>query len=215
MEFRILGPLEVVDNGRVVDLGSRKQRALLTVLLLRRGDVVAVDELIESLGSEPPRTAETTLRAYVSRLRASLGPNRLQTRSRGYLLTVAPDEVDADRFESLTRAGRFDEALSLWRGAPLADVAYESFAQTEIARLEELRLAAIEERVEADLAAGRHSPLVAELEALVSTHPPRERLRAQPMLALYRAGRQAEALESFSEARRLLGDELGLQPGTA
>src|SRR5439155_7895077 len=174
MEFRILGPLEVVDGGRVLDLGSRKQRALLTLLLLRRGDIVALDEPIENLWSDPPRTAETTLRAYVSRLRASLGPDRLQTRSRGYLLTVEPDELDADRFETLTRAARFEEALALWRGAPLADVAYESFAQTEIARLEELRLAAIEERVESDLANGRHAQLVAELEALVSIHPLRE-----------------------------------------
>src|SRR5438552_13714515 len=180
MEFRILGPLEVVEDGRVLDLGSRKQRALLTLLLLRRGDVVALDELIETLWSDPPRTAETTLRAYVSRLRASLGTNRLQTRSRGYLLAVEPDELDADRFVSLTHAGRYEEALSLWRGAPLADVAYESFAQTEIERLEELRLAAIEERVDSDLAAGRHAALVAELEALESTHPLRERLRAPP-----------------------------------
>jgi DNA-binding SARP family transcriptional activator/tetratricopeptide (TPR) repeat protein len=213
VEFRILGLLEVVDDGRVLELGTRKQRALLMLLLLRHGELVPVDELIEDLWSDPPRTAETTLRAYVSRLRAIIGADRLQSGPRGYRLRVDPGELDAERFEDMVSAGQSEEALALWRGPALADVAYESFAQAEIARLEELRVAAVEDRVEHDLARGRHGQLVAELEWLVSRHPLHERLRAQLMLALYRSGRQAEALEVYNEGRRLLTDELGLEPG--
>jgi DNA-binding SARP family transcriptional activator len=226
MEFRILGPLEVIEDGQPLALGGTKQRALLACLLLRANQVVSADRLIEELWpGAAPRTAAKTIQVYVWRLRKELGEGRVVTRPPGYLVRVGPSEFDLFRFEELLEKARdldrmhaaepLREALALWRGPPLADLSYEAFAQTEIARLEELRLAALEERIEADLATGRNAELVGELEALVRRHPLRERLRGQLMLALYRSGRQAEALEVYQAARRTLVDELGLEPGAA
>ncbi len=213
MEFRILGPLEVLHDGRQVDLGSAKQRALLAMLLLHPNEVVSIDRLIEALWEDDaPETGRKALQVYVSQLRKALGKERIATRSPGYRIQVEAEEVDLIRFERLVAAGQAREALSLWRGPPLADFAYHRFAESEIERLEELRLACLEDRIEADLAAGRHAVVVGELEALVSRHPLRERLRGQLMLALYRSGRQAEALEVYQDARRALVDELGIDP---
>jgi DNA-binding SARP family transcriptional activator/tetratricopeptide (TPR) repeat protein len=213
MEFRILGPLEVLDEGHTVDVGAAKQRALLAVLLLNANRVVSSDRLIEALwGERAPGTAQKALQVYVSQLRKALGRDRILTRAPGYEIRVEEGELDLDRFETLVADGRLVEALRLPRGTPLADFAYEPFAQGEIARLEELVLACIEQRIEGDLASGRHVSLVGELDALVQEHPLRERLRAQLMLALYRSGRQAEALASYQAARTLLSDELGLEP---
>jgi DNA-binding SARP family transcriptional activator len=224
MEFRLLGPLEVVERDSALAVGGGKQRALLAVLLLRANEVVSTDRLLDDLwGSSPPATAAKSIQLYVSRLRKEIGEGRLVTRPPGYVLRVERSELDVARFEQLVgearvadpeRAARkLREALGLWRGWPLADLAYEPFAQAEIARLEELRLDALELRVEADLAAGRHTQLVGELEALVAEHPLRERLWMQLMLALYRSSRQAEALEAYRGARRVLNEELGLDPG--
>jgi len=227
-EFRILGSLEVSRNGRDMPLGGTRQRALLAILLLHRGEAVSPDRLIDELwGERPPDTATKTVQVYISRLRKLLGSEALLTRGGGYLLDVQPEQIDAHRFERLADEGRrkreagdapaagerLKEALDLWRGPPLADLSYEQFAQPEIARLEELRLATIEERVEAELAQGEHAGLVPELENLVREHPTRERLRGQLMLALYRSGRQVEALESYREARQALAEQLGLEPG--
>jgi DNA-binding SARP family transcriptional activator/ABC-type branched-subunit amino acid transport system substrate-binding protein len=236
MEFRILGPLEVSDEGRPVEIGGHKQRALLASLLLHANEVVSLDRLIDELwGETPPPTAAKTLQVQVSRLRRSLNGDEdpgahmrgpLQTRGHGYVLTVEPGQVDSDRFQGMLEEARraraegkpeeaADElrrALALWRGPALADFAYESFAQTEIARLDELQLTALEERIEADLALGRHTELIGELEALVTRHPLRERLRGQLMLALYRSDRQAEALHVYQEFRLALAGELGLEP---
>jgi YVTN family beta-propeller protein len=213
-------------------LGSPKQRALLAYLLLHANEVVARGRLIEELwGDAAPATVNVVLNGYVSKLRRLLAEGThdelLATRAPGYVLRVPADQIDAHRFEALLRQGREElaqgdagqaaatlrEALSLWRGRPLADLAYEQFAQSEIRRLEELRLAAVEERIDADLALGRHDELVAELETLVAEHAYRERLHAQLMLALYRSGRQAEALEAYRRARRAFADELGIDPG--
>jgi DNA-binding SARP family transcriptional activator/ABC-type branched-subunit amino acid transport system substrate-binding protein len=223
LEFRILGPLEVVDCGRELPLGGAKQRALLAILLVHANEPVSVDVLSDALwDGEPPPTAVKMIQGYVSQLRKVLGDGVLVTRTPGYLARVDVDELDASRFERLVAnaAGRppddaaalLDAALRLWRGAPLADFAYEAFAQTEIARLEEARLGALEERIDADLARGRHAGVVSELEALVAEHPFRERLLAQLMLALYRCGRQADALEAYRVARHTLDRELGLEP---
>ena len=225
MEFRILGPLTAVDDGRAVELPRRKHRALLAALLLRAGETVSGDRLIEDLwGESPPRTARDALQNYVSLLRKSLGGDVLVTREGGYVLDVSPEQVDAVRFERLAaeareivtpdgRAGKLREALELWRGPALADLAYEPFAAVEIARLEELRLAATQDLIDAELELGRHADLVPELETLIQEHPFDERLRGQLMLALYRSGRQAEALEAYRAARRMLDEELGLEPG--
>ena len=230
MEFRILGPLEVWDEGGEVSLGGRKPRALLAVLLLHPNEVVSADRLIDELwGEDSPERAAAALRVNVSRLRKALPQDVLTTRSPGYVIRVEPDELDLHRFERLVDEGRsllarglpadaserLREALSLWRGPALADFAYESFAQTAIARLEEIRLAAVELRIDADLALGRHDELVGELEALVAEHPLRERLRRYLMTALYRSGRQAEALDAYQDARRALVDELGIEPSPA
>jgi len=213
MEFRILGPLEVLSDGRVLELGGHKQRALLALLLIDANRVVSTDRLIDALwGDDPPGTGQKTLQAYVSRLRKVLGSGRLQTRAPGYALRVEPDELDLMRFESLQAEEKLQEGLALWRGSPLGEFASERFAQAEIARLDELHLACLEERVEQDLTAGRHADLVGELEARVREHPLRERLRAQLMLALYRSSRQAEALEAYQAARTALVDELGIEP---
>lgn len=224
MDYRILGPLEVVEDDRTLPLGGPKQRSLLAVLLLHANEVVSTDTLIDSLwGGRAPATAEKVVQVQVWRLRKALGSEALLTRPPGYVLQVDPDALDLARFERLlgeargaepaTGARKLREALSLWRGTPLADLAYEGFAAAEVVRLEELHVAALEERIDADLALGRHSELVPELEALVAVHPFREQLRRQLMLALYGSGRQAEALESFREIRRLLDEELGLEPG--
>ena len=238
MDFRILGPLEVHDGQRVLSLGGTRQRAVLAVLLLHANQVVSSDRLIDELwGEEPPRAAAASLRVFVSELRKILEPGRRQrgseqvllTRPPGYMVRLDRSQLDLERFEQLLEAGRraladgdtetaaagLREALSLWRGPALADFAYEPFAQAAIGRLEELRLDTLELRVEADLALGHHSELVSELQSLVAEHPLRERLRRQLMLALYRSGRQSEALEAYRVARRALVEELGIEPGSA
>jgi DNA-binding SARP family transcriptional activator len=224
LQILLLGPLEVVDGDRVLTPHRQKPRALLAVLALRAGRHVSKDLLVELIwGQDAPRRAMDALENYVSQLRKLIGRDAIETRSGGYRLTVAPEQVDVGRFERLIaearaagaeeRAEGIREALTLFRGPPLADLAYEPFAATEIGRLEELELTAREDFVDAELELGRHADVVPELEILIAGHPFRERPRAQLMLALYRAGRQAEALEAFHEARRLLVDELGLEPG--
>jgi DNA-binding SARP family transcriptional activator len=213
VEFRILGPLEVTSDGKMLDLGGPKQRAVLTLLLLEANRVVSSDRLIEALWDEtPPETAQKALQVYVSKLRKLLGKERLETKAPGYLLHVDPTELDLARFRQLQQEGKLREALSLWRGPPLAELAYQRFAQPEIERLEELRLACLEERIDRDLARGRHAELIGELEDLVGEHPHREGLHGQLMLALYRSGRQAEALETYQTARDSLVGELGIEP---
>jgi DNA-binding SARP family transcriptional activator len=235
MQFQILGPLEVRRQGRQVAVGAAKQRALLAILLVHANELVSSDRLIDELWPQPPETAANTLQVYVGKLRKALEPGRargapaevLITRAPGYMLRVEAGQLDADRFERLLAEGgrareageaqlaaeALREALGQWRGDALADFVYEPFAQGEIARLEELRTVALEERLEVDLALGRHAAIVGELEALVRKHPLRERLRGQLMLALYRDGRQAEALEVYRDARRALTEELGIVPG--
>ena len=223
-----MGSLEVVEHDRPLQLGSPRQQALLAVLLVHRGEPVSSDRLIDALwGEEAPASAIKIVQGYVSNLRKVLGEGLLVTRGRGYLLQTRSGQIDLDRFESLvaegqralqhgdarTAATRLREALGLWRGPPLADFEYESFAQAEIARLDQSRLAALEERIDAELALGEHARLVGELEALVHEHPLRERFIGQLMLALYRSGRQADALESYRIARGRLVEELGLEPG--
>jgi DNA-binding SARP family transcriptional activator len=227
MEFRILGALEAWDRGSEVPLGGPKPRALLTVLLLHANEVVAADRLIDELwGEDSPERAAGALRVNVSRVRKALPPDVLTTRSPGYVLRVEPDELDLHRFERLVDEGRsllgrglaaeasqrLRDALALWRGPALADFAYERFAQAAIARLEEIRLVATELRIDADLSLGRHDELVGELEELVGENPLRERLRRCLMTALYRSGRQAEALDAYQDARRALVDGLGIEP---
>jgi DNA-binding SARP family transcriptional activator/class 3 adenylate cyclase len=234
MEFRILGPFEVVVDGAPVALGGAKQRALLAILLMHANDVVSVDRLIEDLWEEdPPATAENVIQTYVSRLRRAFEPvstpgvERLVTRKPGYMLRVLPGELDSTRFEDLAEGGRralergdaktaaamLREGLALWHGEPLSDLAFDSFARRDIERLQESRLAVLEDRIEADLALGRGSELIGELESLVTGQPLRERLRGQLMFALYRAGRQAEALAAYQEARKALTEDLGIDPG--
>src|SRR5215831_152314 len=214
MDFRILGPLEVVSDGATLELGGQKQRLLLAVLLVNANRVVDRDRLVNALWEEgAPETAQKALQVYVSQLRKILGRDRVVTQAPGYLLRVDADELDLERFHKLAEEGRLDEALALWRGPPLSEFAYQRFAQTEIARLEELHLTCLENRIERDLVHGQHAELVGELESLVKAHPLRERLRSQLMLALYRSGRQAEALEAYQQARAALVDELGIEPG--
>jgi DNA-binding SARP family transcriptional activator len=214
MEFHILGPLEVIASGHALDLGGQKQRALLAILLLEANRVVSASRLIESLwDDEPPETAQKAVQVYISQLRKLLGKDRLETKSPGYLLHVDEGELDLDRFQGLVEQGSYDEALAHWRGPPLSDFASQRFAQAEIARLDELRISCIEARIEHGLAQGRHLSLVGELDRLVREHPLREGLRGQLMLALYRSGRQAEALDACQSGRRLLVEELGLEPG--
>jgi DNA-binding SARP family transcriptional activator len=223
VDFRLLGPLEVVDDDRPLELGGARQRSLLALLLMHANELVTTDQLIDQIwGGTPPARAGKNVQVYVSRLRKILDPGRLTTHAGGYALHVEPDEFDVARFELLAaEAGRaapseaapkLSEALGLWRGPALADLAYEGFAQPEIARLEEMRLAVLEQRIDADLALGRHAELVGELNALVARHPLQERLRCQLMLALYRSARQAEALEAYRVARQELSEELGLEP---
>jgi len=226
VEFRILGPLAVVDDDRELDLGAPKQRALLALLVLHRNEPVASDVLVDLLwAGQPPSAARKSLQIYVSGLRRVLGRARVETRGRSYLLHINDGELDLDRFQALVESARATEprrradalrqALALFRGEPLADVRYEEFAKADIARLEELRLQTIEERTEAELACGREGTVLPELEALVASHPLRERLRGELMLALYRCGRHAEALEVYQQARRTLIDKLGLEPSPA
>ncbi|HSI79008.1 MAG TPA: BTAD domain-containing putative transcriptional regulator, partial [Solirubrobacterales bacterium] len=236
MEFCILGPLEVHREDESLALGGTKQRSLLAILLLNANRVVSSDRLIDELwGEEAPETAAKALQVHVSQLRKTLEPNReagqsgqiLVTRSPGYLIKLDADQLDLDRFERLAAEGRralargdpelarrtLREALDLWRGPPLAELAYADFVQREAPRLEELRLAVLEDRIEADLEAGRHGEVIGELERLVAEEPLRERPRRQLMLALYRAGRQAEALDAYREAREVLVEKLGIEPG--
>ncbi|MET0615041.1 MAG: BTAD domain-containing putative transcriptional regulator [Thermoleophilaceae bacterium] len=235
MDFRILGPLEALDEGRDVAPAGTKRRALLALLLLHANETLPTDRLIDELwGDHPPVTAARTLQAHVSRLRKVLGAGAdtgpsgvIVTREHGYELKLDPERLDAHRFERLVAEGRtelamghaeraasaFESALSLWRGSPLADLAYEPFAQPEIARLEDLRVAALEDLNDSKLALRRHSELIGQLEALIGEHPYRERLHAQLILALYRCERQADALQAYQDARRTLVEDLGIEPG--
>ena len=229
-----MGPLRWSTADMLVDIPGTKLRALLALLLLHPNQVVSTDRLVDGLwGEAPPKTAPNTLQTHVSHLRSALsgkgaGENGqlVVTKFPGYLLAVDPEQIDAGRFEHLAEAGRralddsapdeavviLTEALSLWRGPALADFVFEPFASSEGARLEELRLAVVADRMEAQLALGRHADVAGELRQLVDEHPLRERLWAQLMTALYRCGRQAEALRAFSELRRVLGEELGIEP---
>src|SRR4051794_10853896 len=229
MEFRILGPLEVRADGRVVALTGAKQRAVLAVLLLHANEPVSAERLALALwGVDAGARAVQTVQVHVSRLRKALpDPGVLVTTTGGYRLAVGPDEVDMDVFERRLAVGRealaagrmeraadlVGEALALWRGTPLTEFAWAPFAPTEIARLEELHLEALEVSMDAALADGRHAELVAELQSLTAAHPWRERLHAQLILALYRSGRQADALEAYRRARGLLVEKLGIEPG--
>jgi DNA-binding SARP family transcriptional activator/streptogramin lyase len=231
VEFRILGPLEVTADGELVRLGPAKQRALLGALLLRANEVVSREQLVDALwGERSPPTAAKLVQVYVSQLRRLLGPVAgdavLQTRAPGYLVSIDPEQLDAARFARLvadararTEAGeldeavrRYDDARTLWRGSVLADLALESSARNECERLEELRLSAIGERVECELGRGRHAQVVGELEGLTGEYPLHERFWAQLMLALYRSGRQSEALAAYRRVRRLLSELVGLEP---
>jgi DNA-binding SARP family transcriptional activator len=234
-DVRVLGPLHVTVDGAAVPLGGAKQRAVLALLVLQANEVVPVDQLIDALwGESPPDSAANMLHGYVSHLRKLLEPGHrrgehelLVSRPPGYVLLIPPEQIDAYRFFELAARARdaggdaeavarlLREALALWRGPALADLMYETFAVRESTRLEEARLAALEDRIDADLELGRHAPLVAELQALVAEHPLHERFRAQLMTALYRCGRQAEALETYRNARAQLRDELGVEPGPA
>jgi DNA-binding SARP family transcriptional activator len=226
MQFRILGPLEVADGDSLLPLPGAKQRALLALLLLNVNETISTDRLIEELwGDQTPESGRAALQVRISQLRKALGPagELVQTRPPGYVLRLEREQLDLHQFERLVAeahaaepalaAAKLREALALWRGTPLADLSYEAFAQPAIRRLEELRVSTVEKRIDADLALGRHPDLVPELEALVAEHPLRERLRGQLMLALYRSGRQAEALDAYRSAREHLTGELGLEPG--
>ncbi|MDP9440972.1 MAG: AfsR/SARP family transcriptional regulator, partial [Actinomycetota bacterium] len=236
MKFRVLGPLEVVDHGAVVQLPSGKAKLLLAALLVDAGHVVSTDRLYEVLwGAEPPDTASNTLQTYVNHLRNALEPGRARRqpsrfvlmKAPGYVLAAAPEDIDAGRFERLVSEGRrrlhepreaaatLRQALDLWRGEALADFTFEPFAQAEITRLSELRLAVLEDRIRADLALGGHAQLCGELAQLVARHPLREQLWGHLMVALYRCGRQAEALRAFTQLRETLGEQLGISPSPA
>jgi DNA-binding SARP family transcriptional activator len=229
IEFGVLGPLEARSGNRTLPLPGPKPRALLALLLLNANEVVSSDRLIDELwGGKPPATAATALHVHVSQLRKALkaGGERLATRGAGYVITLAPDQLDLRRFERLAGQGEraltrgdpasaatsLEAALDLWRGPPLADLSYEPFAQSPILRLEELRLSVLEAHGDAQLALGHHTALVPKLETLVTEHPFRERLWGQLMIALYRSGRQADALRAYSDLRRRLVDELGIEP---
>src|SRR5262245_34634100 len=220
LEYRILGPVEVVRNGSPVTLGGPRQRATLAILLLNANRVVSIDRLADDLyAGAPPVTAVTQVQRQISELRKALGPPAaIETRAPGYVLRLGPEQLDLAQFERLAedagtefRRGEKEaaaellrEALRLWRGEPLADLAGEPFATVAVRRLDEIRLVALERRVEADLTLGRHSELIPELEALVVSEPLRERFRAQLMLALYRSDRQTEALDAYRAARETL-----------
>src|SRR6266536_18208 len=206
MEYRVLGPLEVVADGRSVPLGPPKQRAVIGALLLHPNEVVSTERLVDELwGERPPASAGKVLQGYVSQLRKALDEARFERH-------VEHARVLAEAHDFKGAAAAYDRALALWRGAALAGVPFESFARSESDRLEELRIATLAERVDCALALGQHGRIVAELEALVAEHPLRERFRVQLVLALYRAGRQADALAVYQDARRRLVDELGIEP---
>jgi predicted ATPase/DNA-binding SARP family transcriptional activator len=230
VQFGILGPLEVREDGRAIPVPGTKLRALLCLLVLDAGRVVPAERLIEGVwGDDLPANPANALQARVSQLRRLLGSDRIQSRPSGYLLVAGSDDIDASRFQALAAQGRaalaggdagqaatiMTEALALWRGSPLAELADTELGRTEAVRLEELRLSIVEDRTEAELNSGRHAELVSELQAVVSEHPLRERLRGQLMVALYRSGRQAEALRTYQEGRTTLVDELGIDPGPA
>jgi DNA-binding SARP family transcriptional activator/streptogramin lyase len=233
MEFRILGPLEVIDGDGPTPLGTTKERLVLAVLLLHANEIVSRDRLIDELwGESPPPTAKKAVNVYVSQLRKALardGANPIDTVAGGYRLSVEADQLDSIRVQQLlsraresasagepdTAAAQFREALKLWRGRTLAGLELESVDRHEIEHLEELRLTALMDRIDCDLALGRHDELIGELKRLVGEHPLRERLRAQQMLALYRADRQAEALDAYQQARQALVDDLGIEPSEA
>src|SRR5438874_8735980 len=230
MEYRILGPLEVVDEGEPVALGRLKERLVLAVLLLHANEFVSRERLIDELwGESPPPTAKKAVNVYVSQLRKALtrnGHDPIATADGGYRLEVGSDELDAAHLRRLLASAReravageletaaelLREALALWRGPALGGLLLESHGRDEIAQLDELRLTALMDRIDCDLALGRHDQVLGELHVLVGEHPLRERLRAQLMLALYRAGRQAEALEAYQQARQTLVEELGIEP---
>ena len=224
MEYRVLGPLEVIDDDVVVALNAAKPRALLAMLLLRANEFVSNDRLIDDLWEDkPPATAGKVLQTYISQLRRTLGQEVIETGPGGYRLRVDPERVDLLRFRRLVADGRggereevasrLREALALWRGEPLVEFSHQAWARGEAERLDAVRLDAVERRIEADLAAGRDRELIDELETLVGAHPLRERARAQLMLALYRAGRQADALAAYRAAREASVESLGLEPG--
>lgn len=231
LRFRILGPCEVIDNHGPVELGGPKQRATLAILLLNANRVVSIDRLADELYSgAPPVTALKQVQRQISDLRKVLGPaSPIETRSPGYTISVTAEQLDLMLFERLTgdataalaegaaapAAELLRRALDLWRGPPLADLTYESFARTPIERLEEIRLAALEQHIDAELSLGHHGRIIGELQELVSQHPMREQFRAQLMLALYRAGRQADALETYRRTRQALSDGFGLEPSPA
>jgi len=232
MDYRILGPLEAFDGERALSLGGARQRSVLALLLLHPNEALTRDVIVDELwGETPPQTAAKVLQNCVSALRKEMpdGPERLRTVGTSYVLSLDPEELDRDRFERALTKGRaalaagehaeageeLRRALALWRGAPLCDFTYERFAQDEIVRLQELHVAAVEERIDADFGLGHAEELVPELEALVARFPLRERLRRQLMLALYRAGRQADALAAYRDARQTLMGELGIEPGRA
>src|SRR5512132_2815321 len=229
MEFAILGPLEVRTADGPAAVGGAKPRALLAFLLLHANEAISAERLAVALwGEDTPAGALKTVQVYVSRLRRALGdPDLLTTTPAGYRLRVRPGELDLERFEARVAAARADladgraeeaaqalhEALAMWRGAPLGDLASAPFARVEVARLQEQRLTALQARIDADLAAGRHAELIGELTQLTGEHPWRERLHVQLMLALYRAGRQADALAVYTDVRKLLVEQLGVEPG--
>jgi DNA-binding SARP family transcriptional activator len=230
VQYRLLGPLEVARDGELLELGGAKQRAVLAILLLEAGRAVSTDRLIEDLWSEQaPGRPKTAIQGYVSGLRKVLGAGVIETVAVGYVLRADLDQLDLHRFERLfsdahallgsgdpvAAADMYRQALDLWRGPPLVDFAYESFAQQAINRLEGLQLACVEERIEADLACGRHAELIGELEVLAREQPLRERLHGQLMLALYRSGRQADSLDAYRNVRRQLVEELGIEPTPA
>ena len=230
MEFGILGPLAVWRDGGEVELGAAKQRALLAVMLLHAGETMSTERLVDALwGEKPPVTAVKALQVYISQLRKTLGEGVVVTRPLGYVVELDDGALDLQRFERLLAEGRrlldqgsawqagevLQEGLALWRGEPLADFRYEVFAANAIGRLDGLRLIALEARLEADLGCGRQAEAVPELEALVREYPLREQLRGLLILALYRAGRQADALAVMQETRTVLLEELGLDPSQA
>ncbi|MGL6280110.1 MAG: BTAD domain-containing putative transcriptional regulator, partial [Gaiella sp.] len=231
IEIRLLGPLEVSDHGRVIEVKAGRQRALVALLALHVGETVSTDKLLDELwDGRPPPTALSALRNLVSQARRVIDPEQtglLATRAPGYSLDIPPDAIDAHRFKRLAAEGHaaletsparasevLVDALGLWRGEALAEFAFERFAQPEISRLDEIRSAALSDRIDADLALGRHADLVPELRTLVERYPLDEHHRRQQMLALYRCGRQADALDTYRALRTHLNDELGLEPST-
>src|SRR5919198_3799264 len=230
MDHRLLGPLGVVDEGEPVPLGRLKERLVLATLLLHANEFVARERLIDELwGESPPPTARKAVNVYVSQLRKALarnGHDPIATADGGYRLVVGPDLLDADHMRSLVAEAReriadgeseaasrlLENALALWRGPTLAGLTLESFGRDEVAQLDELRVTVLMDRIDCDLAQGRHEQVLGELHVLVGEHPLRERLRAQQMLALYRADRQADALDAYQQARHALIEELGIEP---